>query len=143
MDCNISNQQSFPLETYGDICRHVGLNWPMAEELFEAGFLSYEPFYDVYPDDEALDEIIFIGSILAAGCTLETLNLVIRSLHKPYSYSHKDIYFDWVSAQWIDKPQQEDPCELTKGHIEELAEGKDIDSLIELKNYVDEAIDNL
>lgn len=143
MDCNISNQQSFPLETYGDICRYIGLNWPMAEELFGAGFLSYEPTHDAYPEDEALNELMFIGSIIATGCTLDTLHFVTRSLHKPYSYSHKDIYFDWSSGQWLDKPRQDEPWEVALAHIGELAASQDIDSLKELKNHVEEAINEL
>lgn len=136
-------QQSFPLETCGDICRYIGLNWPMAEELFGAGFLSDEPTYDAYPDDQALKELMFIGSIIASGCTLETLRFVTRSLPKPYTYSHKDIYFDWCSGQWLDKPMPDEPWDVAVAHISELVVSKDIDSLIELKNHAEEAINEL
>jgi hypothetical protein len=40
MDFESNSQECFPLNTYGDFCELIGLNWTMAEELFEYGFLT-------------------------------------------------------------------------------------------------------
>ncbi len=143
MDFGSNTQECIPLSTYADFCTIIGLNWAMAEELFEKNFLSHEPVIDEFPNDEAQKELIFIGTMISAGITLDILRFVTSSLQSPFAYKHSDIYFDWTNGRWLDKPQHEDPWEVAVAHIDELAGSKDIDSLIELKNYTEEAINSV
>jgi hypothetical protein len=115
----------------------------MAEELFEHGFLTYKPVIDECPNDEDQQELIFIGTMISAGITIDILSFVASSLESPFAYKHSDIYFDWTNGGWVDIPQQEGPWEVAVSHIDELAKSKDIDSLIELKNYTEEAINSV
>ncbi len=142
--CYINNtQKCFPLNTYGELCKLLGLNWAMAEELFKHKFLIHQPVVDEFPSNEAQEELIFIGSMIAAGCTLEVLSFATKSLKRPYSYKHRDVFFDWTCGQWVDKSKQGDPWEIAIAHINDLSESKDIDSLITLKKYAEEAIESL
>jgi hypothetical protein len=143
MDFGSNTQECIPLSTYADFCTIIGLNWAMAEELFEKNLLTHKPVIDEFPNDEAQKELIFIGTMISAGITLDILRFVTSSLQSPYSYSHKDIYFDWSSGQWLDKPRQGEHWEVALAHIDELEASQDIDSLMELKNHVEEAINSL
>lgn len=45
--------------------------------------------------------------------------------------------------RWVDIPQQEAPWEVAVAHIDELAESKDVDSLIELKGHIENSIESI
>tara|TARA_B110000211_G_C13768202_1_gene416326 strand:+ start:134 stop:388 length:255 start_codon:yes stop_codon:yes gene_type:complete len=81
---------------FPDFCKIIGLNWAMAEELFEHGFLTYKPVIDEFPNDEAQQELVFTGTMFSAGITLDILRFVTSSLQSPFAYEHSDIYFDWI-----------------------------------------------
>jgi hypothetical protein len=98
---------------------------------------------DEFPNYEAQKDLIFIGTMIFAGITLDILRFVTSSLQSPFAYKHSDIYFDWTNGRWVDTPQQEGPWEVAVAYIYELAESKDIDSLIELKTHAEEAINSL
>lgn len=138
VDRNI--QECIPLNTYGDFCKIIGLNWVMAEELFDRGFLNQRPVVDQFPNDEAQKELIFIGTMISAGISLDILRFVTSSLKRPYAYKHSDIYFDWSRNIWLEKTQEEEPWEIIQAYIEQLVEDNNIDSLIEFKYLIDEAI---
>lgn len=134
------NQETLPLNTYGELCKLINLNWAMAMELHEKGFLQHQPDIEQYPCAEAQAELIFIGSMIANNCTMDMLKLMLAPLEKPYAYSHDDIYFDWGCAQWKEVPSPECPSEVAFEYIGELSASKDLESLNELKLHIEGAL---
>ncbi len=125
-----------------DLCRKTGLNWLAALWLYEQGFLSFDPATAKTLQEEKEAELLFLGSLVSAGCDEQMLKHLLRGLEKPYQYQLNMIYYDWTAQAWRLIPRLEsfDRDELVQEWLDELSEEGDIETLRSIEGSLQAAI---
>ena len=101
-----------------DLCDRLGLSWTRACLLYERGFLSFDPAeHCELRSDGMIQELSFLGTLVAAGCDESLLRILLRDLIPPYGYDITSMAFDWSRLVWVRKP---DPA-LDRDNLIELA----------------------
>jgi hypothetical protein len=70
--------------------------------------ISFDPREVEKLDESQMAEFTFVGSIIAANCSLDLLADLLADLTKPYCYSHNEIYYHWPSREWRMIPEATD-----------------------------------
>ena len=83
-----------------EVCSEIGLNWWAALKLHEDGWLSFNPETTQALDAAEEAELVFVGSLVSAGCDWGLLAQLLNGLEKPYRYRVSEIYYDWLSQRW-------------------------------------------
>jgi hypothetical protein len=128
-----------------DVCADLGLTWLAAVGLHEAEWISFDPSKLGELDEGQDVELRFVGALAAAGCDNSMLGVLLRTLKRPYHYSHSVIYFDWSDGgQWCERPSAKDLVdEASVLWIEELCDDGDRELLEEIQARVSVALDEL
>lgn len=93
-------QQLLLPTTPRSVCQELGLNWWAAVKLYEDGWLSFSPEETVQLDEAQEAELLFVGSLVVAGCDRRMLVSLLSGLSKPYAYDLRRIYYDWAARDW-------------------------------------------
>ena len=83
-----------------EVCLAIGLNWWAGLKLHEDGWLSFNPEATQALDAAEEAELVFVGSLVSAGCDRGLLAQLLSGLEKPYQYCASEIYYDWLSRRW-------------------------------------------
>lgn len=139
----VSRQASlFPMDTRGYADR-LGLNWWAVKKLHDDGWLSFDPDATKVTNEIDEAEFTFLCNLIASGCDPILLKRVLRDLDKPYAYSFDDIYFDWRSRSWVAFPKEKSRQVLVEELIREAIEDEDLETLEEVQNQIEAAIDQI
>ena len=125
-----------------EVCERIGLNWLSAIELYNMGFLSFDPTGKETLDTFEETELLFLGSLVVGGCDKDMLKFILKKLKKPYQYQIDKIYYCWSSKEWLLLPKENefDNYSIVEEWIEELEDEKDIEQLEELMDIVESAL---
>jgi hypothetical protein len=151
-----------------DICNLIQLNWIAALKLYNDGLLSFNPADEKKLNEAQETELIFLGSLIVAGCDEMMLEQMLKTLQKPYQYRVDQIYYDWKSQRWrifphlkekdrelivrewledLDKGQflfdwinDVEMEHIFEGWIDDLLNSGDIDQLVNIEKACQEAI---
>jgi hypothetical protein len=119
-------------------------NWFTALKLYECGFISFDPEITDVLNEGQEAELIFVGSLVMAGCNEVMLKSLLRDLRKPYQYYADAIYYDWVNQRWYALPDpEEEVVKILPNWIDKLVENGDGQQLKKLNILVREAIARL
>ena len=102
----------FPTEPH-ELCGKIGISWWAAVQLYKEGLISFDPEDTPDLNEPQMAELSFVGSLVAADCPPRLLKELLSDLTPPYCYSHRRIYYCWLSRSWKAIPetpaeQQED-----------------------------------
>jgi hypothetical protein len=130
--------------TPAQACEEMGLNWLTAKRLFVHGYLSFNPEMVEDLDESQEAELIFLGSLVLAGCNNEMLENMLENLPRPYNYTLGLIYYDWLyfHPRWrlLPNPQEEVENNFPKW-LEELVENGEKEKLRGIEIAVSNAIE--
>ena len=125
-----------------EVCRAIKLNWMAALYLRDAGWLSFDPesISELNEGQEA--ELIFLGSLVVAGCDNAMLEQMLHDLKKPYQYSLERIFYDWRKNQWSVLPSMTslEPEEFLREWLDELVEQENEKQLQQIEQLVAKAL---
>jgi hypothetical protein len=130
-----------------EFAKRTGIPWSALLVLGENKLLSFDPEETDLIELEGQErEARFLGHLVA---TLENVSLVakiVRKLSPPYSYSHDELYFDWVAKEWKEIPEPPEPPEEPdfdyefEERVQSLAEDGDSAELANMKKTIEEAL---
>jgi hypothetical protein len=123
------------------VCTEIELGMREARKLYEDGLLSFDPESGGALDESREAELIFVGSIVSAGCTRSVLRQLLVGLHKPYCYDVRRIFFAWSTHEWRLLPGEDDPEGAFFGFLERLRERHAYEALLNVRGWVDEALE--
>ena len=134
----------FPM-TSRNVCESIGLNWLSAIELYNTGFLSFDPCKNEKLNEIEETELMFLGSLVVGGCDQNMLESLLSKLKKNYQYSINEIYYSWLSREWrfFPKETEFDNQSIFEEWIYELESEKDIEQLEELQDLIKSALINV
>jgi hypothetical protein len=121
-----------------DLAKSIGLDWWAAKKLYDDKWLSFDPEINTTDSSSREAEFIFLGTLVAAGCDPHMLKRLLETLEKPYCYHLSGMYYDWAKRCWEDFPETE-----ILDIVSEYEGSGDLDSLEELKGFVQGAMDRL
>lgn len=125
------------------ICQRIGLNWMTARELFQRGWISFDPAAVESATASQQAELVFVGSLVAGGCDDAVLRHMLAELTRPYSYRIDLVYYDWTLRQWQLLPTDADRRGMFDHWVDDLVESAQMDKLEHLRGAVDSAIREL
>jgi hypothetical protein len=123
------------------VCMELELALREAVRLFEDAWLSFNPETGGPLDESREAELIFLGSLVSAGCTRPVLRQLLAGLRKPYCYDVRRIYYVWTTQEWRLLPGEGDPEGAFFALLERLRERHARDALLNLRSWLDEALD--
>jgi hypothetical protein len=94
-----------------DLCKKINLPWWTAIQLHKEDLISFDPEDTPELTESQIAELAFVGSLVAANCSPETLRDLLSGLTKPYCYSHRSIYYYWPSKTWKQIPEPPEDAE--------------------------------
>jgi len=126
-----------------EVCQRIGLNWMAARELFQRGWITFDPAVLEGMTSAQAAELVFVGSLVAAGCDDAILRQMLAELTPPYSYRMDQVYYDWTARQWQLIPTETNRREMFDHWVDDLVESAQMDKLEHLRGSVDSAIREL
>jgi len=131
-----------------DLCQDIQLNWLAALKLYQDGFLSFNPADEKNLNEAQKTELIFLGTLVAAGCDVSMLEQMIKNLQKPYQYIIDQLYYDWKTQEWWLFPHNREDIreQIAKKWLEDLDKGQflfDWIDELEMKHVFEHWIDDL
>lgn len=97
-----------------ELCKTLGLTWWAAVQLHKEDLISFDPEDTLELTEPQMAELSFVGALVAANCSPEILQDRLSGLTKPYCYSHRKIYYCWLSKTWKqipEPPPDDDECQ--------------------------------
>ncbi|MBL7110196.1 MAG: hypothetical protein ISS11_08165, partial [Candidatus Marinimicrobia bacterium] len=67
---------------------------------FNSGYLSFNPMSFDELNSEHEIELEFIASLFNSGITLESIDKMLDKLNKPFRYSFRSVYFNFLNNEW-------------------------------------------
>jgi hypothetical protein len=126
------------------ICHSLGLNWWAAVQLFEEGWLSFSPEAVTKLDESQEAELVFVGSLVVAGCDRRLLVNILSGLSKPYAYDLRRIYYDWAARDWRIFPDPHaHPESVFSEWLDMLVKRKDAEAIAGILELAAEARERL
>jgi hypothetical protein len=122
------------------LCARIGLNWLSALELHALGWLSFDPKTTPRLSAAQEAEILFLGTLVAAGCDTSLLRHLLARLPKPYAYRMDRVFYDWSTHSWRLFEEAEDIEERFDGWLQEMIGWKEMGRLERLRDRLDGAI---
>lgn len=126
-----------------EVCEGIGLHWWAALKLWDDKSLSFDPASTPRLDEDQESELVFLGSLVSAGCDPTFLKHLLEGLQRPYCYRISQIYFDWSARQWRPLPKSETSQkreEIFSSWVEELKDEQELNVLTQLASDIDAAI---
>ena len=95
-----------------ELSAELHLHWPTACQLYDDGFLSFDPRPNQGLNEAQEAEFLLVGSIAAAGYDAAEMAHILHGLDWPYQYRPGRIYLDWLTRRWrllpvVEKPDPE------------------------------------
>jgi len=126
-----------------EVCRGIGLNWLAAVELFEKGWLSFDPGEVSKLSPPQAAELSFLGALIAAGCDRNLLGQLLAGLRKPYAYRMDRLYYDWPTRAWRLLPGRRRLEERFEHWLDALVDGGEVEKLEAVRASVERALREL
>ncbi len=123
------------------VCDELKLAPHDARRLHHDGFLSFDPGCVISLDESREAELVFLGSLVASGCTRTVLRHLLANLRKPYCYDVRRVFYEWHSRQWRLLPGEDDPEGAFFAMLERLRDRHAEEVLLNLRDWLDEALD--
>lgn len=123
------------------VCMELELATREARRLHDDGLLSFDPETGGALDESREAELIFLGSIVSAGCTRPVLRQLLAGLRKPYCYDVRRMFYAWSMQEWRLLPGEDDPEAAFFALLERLRERHAHEALLNLRGWLDEALD--
>ena len=117
------------------------LSWPEVRQLHSEGMLSFDPESCGALDESREAELVFLGAIVACGCSLAMLRQLLAGLRKPYCYDVAKLFFAWDTRQWQLLPGEDDPEAAFFSLLERLRERRSLEVLLSIRDWLDDALD--
>lgn len=140
----------FPLSDFSrrpptprDVCARIRLNWLAAVKLHESGWLSFDPAASAQLNPAQEAELIFLGSLVAAGCDESLLRQLLAGLQKPYAYQVDRLSYNWAARSWQLRPTDADLRSTFETWVDDLVDTNQIATLESLRHCVNAAIADL
>jgi hypothetical protein len=111
-----------------NLCKEAKCEVDDLKYLREENLLSFKldkKEYEVFEVNEAR----FLVSLLRSGLPTSRIKILLQKLEKPYFYSN--IYYDFISKSWLEKPIT---CDEDISKVEEYVE-EYFEYLVEEENY--------
>jgi hypothetical protein len=124
-----------------EVSAELHLPWPEVSKLHGDGLLSFNPESCGALDESREAELVFLGAMVANGCSHSMLRQLLTGLRKPYSYDVARLFFAWHTRQWQLLPGEDDPEAAFFSLLERLSERRSIDVLMRIRDWLDEALD--
>lgn len=138
-----SNQMFLFSEDPRVLAALIGLDWSAAMQLYQEDWLSFNPETAIINNGNDKAEFLFLGAMVAAGCESPMLKRLLSGLERPYRYDLRRIYYDWEERIWKDLSAYSSPEQYLEQVISDLEEDGDIDTLMEIADRLDDAIEFL
>jgi hypothetical protein len=123
------------------VCMELELASREAARLHEDGLLSFDPESSGPLDESREAELIFVGSMVSAGCTHPVLRQLLAGLRRPYCYDVRRMFYAWSTQEWRLLPGENDPEGAFFALLERLRERQAREALLNLRCWLDEALD--
>ncbi|MGH8017765.1 MAG: hypothetical protein ACREIA_05645 [Opitutaceae bacterium] len=123
------------------VCSDLKLPASEARRLFDDGLLSFDPKGAAKLTEAHDAELVFVGSLAAAGCSRRMLKQMLSGLVAPYAYDLRCLYYDFRTAQWRLFPFMDDPESAFFILLEHLDGAHEEHALRSVRNWIDEALD--
>jgi len=124
-----------------EVLKQFNIAYASAQQWYKNGYLSFEIEKIEELEEPQFKELVFLNTLFNSGVSLNTIDLLLDKLEKPYAYNLHQIYYDFVKGDWKYLPTKEDFAEENNEDlfsdisaiIEEYegAENKQITSIIE------------
>lgn len=123
------------------ICAEMEFTWREARRFRDDGFLSFDPEVAGTLDESRVAELMFLASLVSAGCSRPVLRQLLATLRRPYCYDVRRVFFAWSSREWRLLPGENDPEGAFFSLLERLRDRDARDTLHNLRDWLDEALD--
>lgn len=140
----------FPLDAFSSpssspraLCERMGLNWLSLVRLFQSGFISFDPDQVQQMTTVQEAEVIFVGSLVCAGCGETMLERLLQGLRKPYCYQRDRMYYDWGTRAWHLLQGDIDLKLHFDRWLEQLVNNEEVEKLEVLRDSVEKALSEL
>ncbi len=125
----------------GAVCGDLNLLPSEARRLYEEGWLSFEPKAGAKLNEAREAELLFVGSLAAAGLGRRVLKQMLSGLVAPYAYDLRCLYYDFRAAHWQLFPFMDDPEGAFFTLLEHLDSAREEHVLRSVRTWIDEALD--
>jgi hypothetical protein len=123
------------------VCLELGMILRDAQRLYDDGLMSFDPKASGSLDEMREAELVFLGTLVGAGCTRPVLRALLRGLERPYCYDIARIFYDWREGRWRMHAGENDPVGAFFGLLERLREREQRETLLAIRDWLDEALD--
>ena len=123
------------------VCEELKLAAHDARRLHHDGFLSFDPESIISLDESREAELVFLGSLVASGCSRPVLRHLLANLRKPYCYDVRRVFYEWHNRRWRLLPGEDDPEGAFFAMLERLRDRQAEEALLNLRDWLDEALD--
>jgi len=114
-----------------DALEQFNIAYASAQQWYKSGYLSFKIEKTEELEAAQLKELAFLNAMFNSGVSLNTIDVLLGKLGKPYAYSLSQIYYDFTKGEWKQLPAKED-------FVEENNE----DLLSQISSIVDEYEDS-
>ena len=137
----------FP-EEVGDVLVRLKVSRDELDRWFAYGWVSFGPDVEHKLEPDEVDEIVFVRDLVRSGLPDAYQKALLCSLPKPLSAHPDKIAYSftlgWVLPAFTRKPDlSEYMARNIDAWIEKLAEERDRDCLVDLKERIDKALDSI
>ena len=122
-----------------DLLEEYKITPAIATDWHKAGYLSFDPLAFKELGEAQEIEFRFISSLFTSGLSLKSVESLLKNLEKPYRYDLRSVYFDFLKNDWDYKPEIPEVGE----QVEYLIWDKEVDVLLEIKERIEEYLDEL
>ena len=122
-----------------DLLEEYKITPAIATDWHKAVYLSFDPLAFKELGEAQEIEFRFISYLFTSGLSLKSVESLLKNLEKPYRYDLRSVYFDFLKNDWDYKPEIPEVEE----QIEELIGNEDDDVLLEIKDRIEEYLDEL
>jgi len=134
-----NSQESLFNTSVDELLKQYKITPAIVTEWYQSGYLSYDPLaYDELDEGQEI-EFHFIGSLFKSGLSLKSVETLLARLEKPYRYDLQTVYFDFLKNDWEYQPTIPEVGE----QVEYLIWDKEVDVLLEIKERIEEYLDDL
>jgi len=111
----------------------------VASQLFESGFLSFDPAGIEELNALEYYELDFVCRLFNSGLSSESVKTLLSKLDKPYSYDITKVYYAFKNKDWEIMPVLKEPS--VEELIENIIEDEDYERLKEIHNLLTKIIE--
>lgn len=138
MITRITQESLFPYNT-NEILNELSVSLAAATQLFEGGFLSFDPAEIEELNALEYYELYFVCRLFNSGLSSESVKTLLSKLDKPYCYDITKVYYAFKNKEWEMIPIPEEPS--IEELIDNIIEDEDHERLKEIYNWITKIIE--